>query len=308
MIGMVFAAGLGTRLRPLTHVLPKPATPLMNRPLAAWSLERLRHAGVTQCAVNTFHLAEAAEAQISAHIPDGMNVEFAREATLLGTGGGIRNALGHHTAEEFIVMNGDIFFWPDLEAALDVHRRLGAKATMVLRADSRAEKLGAIDLDSDGRVRRLLGTPAYDGPLEQYMFTGVHVLSAAAVLDLPENGCVVRDGYRHWLDRGDIVAGAVDTSPWRDLGTPAEYLRAHLDLLRGTLPWPTFKPSSNLSAARSSAQLDEVVVGEGARFDPGVTLSQSVVWPGAHVRRSGSHCIITPDDRLQLDGELVTGL
>lgn len=301
MHGMVFGAGLGTRLAPLTEALPKPAAPLMNRPLACWSLERLRAAGVTRCAVNTFHLAEMAEQTIGSQLPEGLSVEFVREAKLLGTGGGMKNALRAlgPTDEPIVVMNGDIFFWPDLEGALALHRALGAVATMVLRPDPRAAKLGAVDIDASGRVRRLLGAPECREPLRTMMFTGVHVLSPEAIADLPDEGCVVRHAYRNWIDGAAVVAGFVDGGAWRDLGTPAEYLRAHLDLLRGELTWPGLEiPPDGVYRGRDTrtegATLREVVLGEGARVAPGVTLERAVVWPGTTVEQSGADLVAAP--------------
>ncbi len=301
MHGMVFGAGLGTRLAPLTEALPKPAAPLMNRPLACWSLERLRAAGVTRCAVNTFHLAEEADRTIGAQVPAGLSVEFVREAKLLGTGGGMKNALRAlgSTDEPILVMNGDIFFWPDLEGALALHRALGAVATMVLRPDPRAAKLGAVDIDAKGRVRRLLGTPQCSQPLRTMMFTGVHVLSPEALDDLPEEGCVVRHAYRHWIDGGAVVGGFVDHGAWRDLGTPAEYLRAHVDLLRGDLTWPGLViPEDGVyrgaGTQTEGATLREVVLGDGAQVAPGITLERAVVWPGTRVEQSGADLVAAP--------------
>lgn len=290
MHGMVFAAGLGTRLRPLTETLPKPVVPLMNRPLASYSLERLAAAGVRRCAVNTHHLAPEVPRALEGHLPAGMEVVFCHEPKLLGTGGGLRAGLERigPTGDPILVMNGDIFFWPDLEGALALHRRLGALATMVLRPDPRAEQLGAIEIDAEGRVRRMLGAPeGVDAPLETHMFTGVHVLSPDAVALLPEEGCIVRSGYRLWLAEGRVVAGFVDASAWRDLGTPAEYLRAHLDLLDGTLAWPSVEATGG-----------DVVIGPGAVVDEGVRLERVVVWSGTHVTEPATDAILTPHARV----------
>lgn len=287
---MVFAAGLGTRLRPLTERLPKPVVPLMNRPLASYSLERLAAAGVTRCAVNTHHLADAVPAELAGHHPDGMEIAFVHEASLLGTGGGLRNGLSALGATDapILVMNGDIFFWPDLEAAVAHHRAIGAFATMVLRPDPRAHRFGAIEVDSGGRVRRILGTPeGVKTPLKTRMFTGVHVLSPEVVDALPEQGCVIRLGYQRWLAEGRTIGGFVDGAPWRDLGTPAEYLRAHLDLCSGALRWPTLEPPGG-----------DVVLGEGATVDPGVALSRVVVWSGTHVTEPASDAILAPHARV----------
>jgi len=289
---MVFAAGLGTRLRPLTERLPKPVVPLMNRPLASYSLERLAAAGVRRCAVNTHHLAEAVPRELEAHVPEGVELVFSDERELLGTGGGLRRGLEQlgPTDAPILVMNGDILFWPDLEGALALHRRLGAFATLVLRRDPRAGRLGAIETDRHGRVRRILGRPEHvDAPLSTHMFTGVHVLSSDVVETLPQKGCVIRLGYERWLAEGRVLGGFVDESPWRDLGTPAEYLRAHLDMLDGTLPWPGLEPAGG-----------DVVLGPGATVDPGVELSRVVVWPDTHVTEPATDAILAPHARVDV--------
>ncbi|MCZ7684817.1 MAG: NDP-sugar synthase [Sandaracinaceae bacterium] len=304
MLGMVFAAGLGTRLRPLTDALPKPAVPLLNRPLASYSLERLAALGITRVAVNTHHLGEEVRAALSRHVPRGLEVRFVHEPELLGTGGGLRNgweALG--AGEPIVVMNGDILFWPDLEGALALHEELDAVATVVLRPDARARQLGALGVDGAGRVRQLLGRPEASAPLRELMFTGVHVLSARALADLPERGCIIRTSYRRWVDEGETVGGFVDEGAWRDLGTPAEYLRASLDLLRGELRWPGLAPPPGgvlvgQGAEVEGASLSEVVVGEGARVAPGVRLERAVVWPGTQVLEGASDAILAPHARV----------
>ncbi len=293
---MVFAAGLGTRLRPLTERLPKPVVPLMNRPLASYSLERLAAAGVTRCAVNTHHLAEEVPVALTGHVPEGLEVVWAHEPALLGTGGGLRNGLerlGPATDRDpILVMNGDIFFWPDLEAAIALHRALGAFATMILRPDPRAARFGAVEVDGRGRVRRMLGAPEEvpdPAQLRPMMFTGVHVLSPGVVAELPREGCVVRLGYQRWLAEGRVIGGFVDESPWRDLGTPAAYLGAHMDLLDGSLTWP------GMSVAGG-----DVVLGAGASVEEGVSLERVVVWPGTHVTEPAHDAILAPHARVDV--------
>jgi mannose-1-phosphate guanylyltransferase len=305
---MLLAAGLGTRLRPLTDRLPKPAVPLMGRPLAHYAIDRLLAAGVDRLAANAHHLAEHTAAVVRARVPEVVvNVE--RE--LLGTGGGVRAALfalaereGRPIVDDepFVVSNADVLFAVDLPAALARHRAEGAFATMVLRPDPRAEKLGPVEIDASGRVRRLLRLPeSVDVPLSTMMFTGLSILSGRAVRELPENGCSVRQGFRRWLDRGELVLGVVDAAPFRDLGTPAEYLAAHLDLMSGAVPWPGVTPASVVvdpTATIAGATLDRVFVGAGAHIDPGVSLSRAVVWPSAVVRSSDHDVILFDGERL----------
>src|SRR5512140_4000453 len=124
LAAMVLSAGLGTRLRPLTDLLPKPAAPLCDVPLVAWTLALLRGAGVHRAVVNTHHLPEemGAAARAAGHAL-GMAVEVSHEPVIAGTGGALREAralLGG--ADPIVLVNGDVLFDLDLGAALAAHR------------------------------------------------------------------------------------------------------------------------------------------------------------------------------------------
>ncbi len=302
---MVFAAGLGTRLGPLTDALPKPVVPVVNRPLCAYGLDTLVDAGATHVVLNTHHLAGRVEAALASY--DRAPLAFAHEARLLGTGGGVKNAvavqsraLGRELAEDdvFVAFNGDISFAPDLEGAIALHRRSGAMATMVVREVPDAARFGAIEVDDEGRVRRMLGSP--DGSLRACMFTGVHVLSARAIAALPEEGCIVRQGYVRWLAAGETISASVDAAPWRDLGTPREYLGAHLDLLRGEIVRPGFDARAaaidRSAGIDPKARLSETCVGARARIEAGVVLERCVVWPETIVRASACDAVLAGEE------------
>lgn len=287
---MVLAAGLGTRLRPLTEERPKPAVPYGLRPLVCATLEALHRFGVREVAINVHHLADRMPALVDPHLPEGMRARYLHEPVLLGTGGALANAAAwlSEPGEPVLVMNSDIVFAPDLKAALDAHRAHDALATMVLRPDPDARRLGAVDVDASGRVRRLLGTPAHEGPLDERMFTGVHVLAPAAFSDFPTEGCVIRSAYRRWIDDGATVVGVTDLAPWRDLGTLRAYLDANVALATdGALVHPR-------AQVDPKAFLRGVVVGEGANVGP-VRLERVVVWPGARVDRDLCDAVVTPE-------------
>ena len=290
---MVLAAGLGTRLRPLTEELPKPAVPVANRPLVAYALDLIRAYGGSRVVINAHHLPDRLEEAARAH-GGSLDLHVLREPQLLGTGGGLRNArdlLLEGDTDTVVVLNSDILFEPDLAAAIETHRRLGAIATMVLRTDPEAARYGAIEIDETARVRRLLGSPEnVPLPTRPFMFTGVHVLSRDAFADLPESGCIVRHAYRRWVDGAVIVAGHVEESPWRDLGTLEAYLDANLDAARlagGALVAPTARVGKG-------AKLLDAVVGGGAEVADGVALERTVVWPGARATTDVRDAVVTP--------------
>jgi mannose-1-phosphate guanylyltransferase len=313
MRAMVFGAGLGTRLRPLTELLPKPVVPFFGRPLAGWALDHLVAAGASSVVVNTHHLAERVEAALAEHVArahPSIPLAFSREPGLLGTGGGLRRAWeleeerrGRMGEDEVLVaMNGDILFAPDLRAVVAEHRARGADATLVLRRTEDPFSLGAIEVDPEGRVVAMLAKSTTHPSGTAAMFTGVHVLSRRALARLPREGCVVRQGYRTWLAEGRVF-GTLSDAAWLDLGTPRVYRDAHLEVLRGRRALPGLEADGSWVAPDATvsrgARLEETVLGPrssvGAR-----SLTRVVVWPGAHVDSDLSDAIVLPDGRVVL--------
>ncbi|MEM9194419.1 MAG: NDP-sugar synthase, partial [Myxococcota bacterium] len=232
------------------------------------------------------------------------SLEFVRESRLLGTGGGLRHAASTLApTEPFAVMNADIVFRPDLQGALALHRRLGAIATMIVRPDPAADRFGAVELSrATGRVERLLGDtrPGAVAPLEKFMFTGVHILSPEALADLPSEGCIIQNTYRPWIRRGAVVAGFVDESPWRDLGTLHAYLEANLDFANGTLTWPGISPERG-SLGSPTRHAARSVVGDRVAFSEDALISDSVIWPDTPVSGAHKRAILTPRGVVSVD-------
>lgn len=296
---VVLGAGLGTRLRPMTNHLPKPGVPLAHTPVAAHAIAHLLASGVRDVAVNTHYLAEDLEAVLPQHVPNGLSLRFSRETELLGTGGGIRAAWALlDPARPLVVMNGDILFRPDLRAAMALHQERDALATMIVRSHPEAERLGAIETDAQGRVVRLLGAPADRAPQDVWMFTGVHLLSPAVFQELPHEGCVVRQGYRHWVDAERGVFAVPSKASFRDVGTHQEYLAAHLDALDSESVLDAVDPSAHLGVG---AAVTRSWIGARAQVAAGVQLHECVVWPGTLVTESAARTIFGPFGAIRVD-------
>lgn len=207
----VLAAGLGTRLRPLTLATPKPLLPVQGRPMLDHVLALLHHHGHREIVVNAHWLAE----QVVAWAADRPGVEVVVERPhILGTGGGLRNAR-ERLAERFVVINGDILCDVDLGALFAVD----APAVMALRRQASPQHTGVAL--ADGVVRGIQGVVGEGDP--GIHFTGVHVLDRA-VLDLvpPGEQCIVRTAYRALVPAGR-VRGLLHPGAWTDIGTVAEY-------------------------------------------------------------------------------------
>jgi NDP-sugar pyrophosphorylase family protein len=173
---MILAAGFGSRLRPLTDRVPKALIEVAGKPLIAYPLAVLREAGIREVLINLHHLGGQIRDALGDGSSHGMSIRYSEEDPILDTGGAIKKAESFLRGDSFVVINADTVIDLPLLDVVAWHRDRGALATMVLRPDPQAAKYGVIEIDSAGRVRRILGRPAdAPGPLDALMFTGVHV-------------------------------------------------------------------------------------------------------------------------------------
>ncbi|HUM12416.1 MAG TPA: NDP-sugar synthase [Myxococcaceae bacterium] len=288
----VLAAGLGTRLRPLTDTWPKPAVPFLGAPLLRRTFAVLARAGVDRVALNTHHLPEVmAPVARDEGARRGLAVTTVQEPVIQGTGGGLRGLARALPGDDVVVAwNGDILFAPDLGALLEAHRASGAAATMVLLPLPPGRSYGVVEADASGRVHRIgRANPSPLPGCSAWHFSGVHLLSPRVFEAMAKEGPedINHDVYPR-LFPSAAVRGVVVDAPWSDLGSPASYLEAQSDLLLGHLPDPLGAESP--LAGRTET---EPLVEPGARVHPGADLAPDVfvaagveVPAGAHVRRS----------------------
>ena len=271
----VLAAGLGTRLRPLTDTWPKPAIPFLGAPLLRRTLAVLARAGVDRMALNTHHLPGVMERVARDEgARRGLAVTTVHEPVIQGTGGGLRGLQRALPGDDVVVAwNGDILFAPDLGPLLAEHRASGAAATMLLLPMPPGRSYGAVEIDAGGRVRRI-GRPG-PAPLPgctAWHFSGVHLLSPrvfeAMAPEGPED--INHDVYPRLFGEG-AVRGVVADAPWSDLGSPASYLEAQSDLLLGRVPDP-LGTESPLAGRTEAGPLVE----PGARVHPDAGLAPDV--------------------------------
>ena len=183
---MVLAAGLGTRLRPLTNTIPKPLVPIANRPLLEYTFALLAGAGVREAIVNSHHLPDVFETGLRNLDAAGLALHVSRERRILGTAGGLKKAERFLGAGTFLLLNGDFLVDIDLRQVLDFHEKQGAAATMVLMPD---EVAGVLGVDPDGVIRRFIEPRPAGEPAERLScgFTGIHVLEPEVFPLIPAN-------------------------------------------------------------------------------------------------------------------------
>jgi mannose-1-phosphate guanylyltransferase len=238
---MVLAAGQGTRLRPLTDGMPKALVPVAGRPMIEYALLLLRHYGVRDIVINLHHLGEQIEARLGDGRSLGLTIRYSKEPELLDTGGGLLKAEEFLNDGSFIVINTDALIDVNLAALIGFHESSGAAATLVLRADPRADEFGSMDIDNSGRIIRFLDSKAPVEPADEVrklMFTGVQILEPRIFEHMRVHGVrrkfsTTRDTYPRMLGAGERLYGFVFEGFWQDLGTPARIREAERELDAG---------------------------------------------------------------------------
>ena len=251
MKAMVLAAGLGTRLRPLTDERPKALVEVAGRTLLEITLARLRPFGISEVIVNVHHFADRVLEYLKAHDDFGMRIEVSREETLLDTGGGLKKAAwffledSHHD-EPFILHNVDVLSTIDLGRMVQFHTENQALATLAVQNretsrylffDDRHQLCGRrTGRDPTAEIVR----PAQQTQALALAFSGIHVISPRLLTMMTEEGVFsIIDCYLRLGAQGEkILAFRADEYYWRDLGKPENVKQATEDVAQRALLLP----------------------------------------------------------------------
>ena len=231
---MVLAAGLGTRLRPITDTTPKPLVPVAGRPLLDHLLAFLRAGGIEEVVINLHHLGPNIQAHVGDGARFGLRVRYSTEDPILDTGGGIKRAEPLLAGEPFVVANGDSLLEIRLRDLVEWHEAHGGVATLAVRPDPNVAHYGTVELNDTDRVCRIVGLPptAKPGP-RALMFPGLHVLEPEVFRWMDAGGVfsITRVTYPRMIEAGLPVFGWETHARWITIDTP-EALAAADRLLR----------------------------------------------------------------------------
>ena len=295
MQALVLAGGEGTRLRPLTLTVPKPAMPLAGRPFLTFMLDWLASHGVNEAILSCGYRSDGVR-QVLGDIYEGMRLRYVVEEEPLGTAGPVRLAADSGVlADRFLVLNGDTLTDFDLTAELEQHDAKGAEGTLALVAVEDTASYGVVPTDDEGRVVEFL--EKIESPPTNRINAGAYVLERS-VAERIEPGRAVsfeREIFPAMASEG-VLYGYMAEGYWIDIGTPERYLEATYDLLASHV-------ASRLPASDETGSLIYAgSITSGARIGPkSVVGSHCVVGEGSVVERSvvhesvrvGRDCVVT---------------
>ena len=312
---MILAAGLGSRLRPLTAHLPKPLVPILNRPLLWYLIKHVRQAGIREIAINLHYRSEQIRSWLGRGEHLGVEVTYSEEAELLGSAGGVQRMRHFFGNDPVLIVHGDILFDVDLSAVIQYHLSRAALATIVLHPAHHRYNYGKIKVNAHGQIAQFVDqeVPWVSGPLIETLFTGVQILDPVVLdaIQIASVAALTTDVYPALLRNPSRLYGYLMHGYWSDIGTPRRYWETNMDAvggrvgsavnlppdeddlsmasqlsgrLRGAIRPPVASPSG-VDVQASVGIGPEVILGEDCELADDVRLVQSVLWPRVRVGR-----------------------
>jgi mannose-1-phosphate guanylyltransferase len=315
---IVLVGGEGTRLRPLTSDVPKPAVTLVDRPFLAYAIEWLGAHGVTEVVLACGFLPDVLRAALADEEERaGVEITYVAEPEPLGTAGAIRfaaEALGDRLGDRFLALNGDVLADLDLSALLRAHEERGARATIGLHPVADSSAYGLVSCDAEGRVLEFLEKTGETVPGE--INAGAYVLERS-VLDLVPAGRAVsieREVFPRLV--GDGLCGLLLEGYWMDIGTPDRYLQASWDILEGQVETQVRATAPGLLVGADAVIAEEAKVGPravvsaGCRVESGAEVGDSVLLDGCTVGRDARvrGSILAPGAEVEPGAQLVNAV
>lgn len=269
---MILAAGRGERLRPLTDHLPKPLFPILGEPVVVRTLRQLARLGVDEVVMNLWHLGAKFRATLGDRC-EGVTLRYVDEATLLGTGGGVRNARAYWGNRAVLVINGKIDVALGDLSWTRAHDGAREAATLLLRSVADDNPYTAVQTTVDGAGPHVTGFGGAAESGTRSMFAGAHLIEPRVLDRLPEGAsCIVRQGYEPLLGEGARIGAAFHEGRWAAIETAQNYLDANLSLLPNTAV-----------TTPNGARLIRAYVAPDANIGPEAEIVDSVVWAGTTV-------------------------
>ena len=306
------AAGLGTRLRPITWEIPKPIVPVCNRPIAAHLVQLLAGHGVDEVIANLHWFPETVQACVGDGSEFGVEVSYRFEEELLGTAGGVRGVSDFLTGADddvFIVLAGDALTDVDLTELVAAHRAHGGVATLAVKQVADVSQYGVVVTDAEDRIQGFQEKPDPAEALSDLVNCMVYVFSAELFdyFPAPDPLDFANDVFPALLEHDVPFHVHRIDGYWNDIGTLPEYINGNIDALTGAVGFDAVGElhqgesildgevelegpvliGADVQIGAGANLVGPLVIGAGSRIGPGARLREGVLLPGAEIAAGG---------------------
>lgn len=305
---MVMAAGMGSRLEPITLLFPKPLIPVMNRPLMDIILSQLHAIGVDEVISNTYYLADQI---IERYQKNDLGVKFShiKEVELSGTAGGVKKCqFFFDEGEDFIVMSGDVLTTADIKKGIEIHKKSKAIATIGVKQvpHELVSHFGVVVTGENGFITEFQEKPALEDAKSNLINTGIYIFNYKIFDYIPENEFYdfAKNVFPKLLEEGQINTFEIKEY-WNDIGTIGQYKQSIQDVFNGLCKIEHSKiVETNLGNYISNTSkipqtvrfVGNSVVGANVKLGEYIKLENCVVMDGAEIKMGSelSDCIVLP--------------
>ena len=293
---MVMAAGVGSRLDPLTQSVPKPLVPVLNRPVMDILLEKLKSCGIQKVVANTYYLAEKIEERYKKSCP--VDIEFVHETELSGTAGGVKKCeYFFEDCENFLVVSADGFHDADLGRIISAHEQSGCIATMaVMPVDiEEVSEYGVVVANTDFHVTEFQEKPPVSEAKSNCINTGIYVFNKRIFDYIPENTKYdfAKNVFPSLLEAGEEINTYKIYNYWSDIGTLSQYLQSNKDaLMRKVMVSGVdiinkynakYVVGENTILPENVKIYDACIIGSNCKIGENATLKNVILWDGVEI-------------------------
>ncbi|MFQ3549750.1 MAG: NDP-sugar synthase [Armatimonadota bacterium] len=338
MKAMILAAGVGSRLDPLTRNIPKPMVPIVNKPVMEHIIEKLKANGIENIMVNLHYLGD----QIKSYFGDGKNwgvkIQYSQEDRLWGDAGSVKRCESFFDEDTFLVVGGDDLADLDFQRLIRYHKDKKAVGTIALSLVDDPTEYGIALLNERGKITRFLEKPKGELMFSNTANTGVYVFNKSVFDLIPKN---VQYGFGKdllpkLLEQKLGLYGYLTSSYWKDVGSLRQYQEAHRDALNGLYDmkfsveevkkyvWkgenveidPTAEIGypvvigNNCRIEKGAKLLEYSVLGDNCVIEEGSVVKQSILWPGAVVMQNTmlERCVVGQECRVKSNAAVFDGV
>ena len=320
---MIMAAGVGSRLEPLTKSVPKPLVPIANKPVMDILFENLSEIGIKDVICNTYYLAE----QITSRYKNndlGINFNYVKEETLSGTAGGVKKCQYFFDKDSsFVVLSADGLSNADLKHGIEVHKKSGAIATIGIKQIPMEEvqHFGVVVTDEKGFITEFQEKPAIEDAKSNYINTGIYIFDYKVFDYIPENTFYdfAKNVFPKLLAEHAINAFEVKEY-WSDIGTIAQYIQSMHDLFDEKCYFkhaPIVKQNTGAYISENTSKIDASVkfkgnstIGKNCIIGKNCEIENCIIWDNVEIADGvklsecviASNCVIKTDLTNQIVG------
>jgi NDP-sugar pyrophosphorylase family protein len=335
---MILAAGVGSRLDPLTRNLPKPLVPIVNRPVMEHIIELLRKHGFNEIMINLHYLGDQIESYFGNGDRLGVEIHWSHEDQLWGDAGSLKRVEEFFKDETFIVVGGDDLADFDLTRLMKTHKEKKALSTIALSLVDDPSEYGIVLLNEEGRITKFLEKPKGEVIFSNQANTGFYVFEPEVFELIPRNTFYLfgKQFFPQMLAQGRPLYGHLTASYWKDVGNLEVYRQTHFDCLAGrvaiSFPMKEVRKyvwigdnveidssaeigypvaiGSNCTIESGAKVLENSVLGNGCKVERGAVVKESILWEGSVAMRDTwlERCVVGKDCHVKTNAAIFDGV